>query len=606
MNDIHAVLGRAAWRLGVSRFLYGLMLAAMSALGAVIVLRLGEKLGNLVVRWDMVGWIAGGACILGAVGYALFTRPTSLAVAQRVDQGAGLKEALSTALCVAPAAGSDPWARVTVESASAEARQVRVASAVPVVAPRSWPMLVALGFATFIVFLAVPKYQLFKLPAALPAGGDAQAAVIEATSEKLEVQKLKELTNNLVEPKPEPTPPASANAEPKPPQTAEEIRRSAVKELSTLNDRLEQMRTGAQAQKLAQTQQKLQQLSTPGKDTAELSTALAKGDFSKAKAAIEKLQKSAGAGEGAGGMSKDQKKDVAKQLDDLAKQLDKLAAKQDQLAEKLAQAGIDPGLASDPAAMQKAIEQSKSLSDDQKQQLANAAEGMKQSQEAMKGLSQSMAQMAQSMQQSGQQSGQESGQEQGQQGDQQQGESAATQAGEQLSELEQIAQDMASASAAQSQVQEKMTEMAGKCDGGSQQGRDGGSDSPWSEGWNQGEGGRRGGGGIGQGGQATSAKADFEKVDKKSLGAVAEGPTVGTRLIEGDSIRGESRAQFAAVVARGEQAATEAIENNTLPREYHNAVKNYFGRLQQKASQPGTPAKDAAPATPAEPAKDAK
>jgi hypothetical protein len=83
---------------------------------------------------------------------------------------------------------------------------------------------------------------------------------------------------------------------------------------------------------------------------------------------------------------------------------------------------------------------------------------------------------------------------------------------------------------------------------------------------------------------------------------------VSSRVVEGESIRGESKAEFVAAVARGEQNATEAIENNAVPREFHESIKAYFGRLKQRAAPGGdTPAEKPAPAGPAsgEPAKDA-
>ena len=74
-------------------------------------------------------------------------------------------------------------------------------------------------------------------------------------------------------------------------------------------------------------------------------------------------------------------------------------------------------------------------------------------------------------------------------------------------------------------------------------------------------------------------------------------------MVEGDSIKGESKAEFTSAAITAEQGATEAMENNTIPREFHDAVKSYFGNLKGG----GKAAKDAptAPTKPAESAKDA-
>ena len=50
----------------------------------------------------------------------------------------------------------------------------------------------------------------------------------------------------------------------------------------------------------------------------------------------------------------------------------------------------------------------------------------------------------------------------------------------------------------------------------------------------------------------------------------------------GEKVKGESVAEFAAVAANSEQRASEAIENNQVPRELQDAVKHYFGRLNEK------------------------
>ena len=70
-------------------------------------------------------------------------------------------------------------------------------------------------------------------------------------------------------------------------------------------------------------------------------------------------------------------------------------------------------------------------------------------------------------------------------------------------------------------------------------------------------------------------------------------------MVEGDSIKGESKAEFTSVATKAEQGATEAMEQNQIPREFHDAVKNYFGNLKGG----GKAAKDAGAATPTAPAK---
>ena len=74
------------------------------------------------------------------------------------------------------------------------------------------------------------------------------------------------------------------------------------------------------------------------------------------------------------------------------------------------------------------------------------------------------------------------------------------------------------------------------------------------------------------------------------------GPIIGSRLVYGEQVRGESVAEFADVVEASIAESAEAFEGGTVPREYHVAVKTYFGRLQAKVKKDKGEAKLVAPA----------
>jgi hypothetical protein len=224
--------------------------------------------------------------------------------------------------------------------------------------------------------------------------------------------------------------------------------------------------------------------------------------------------------------------------------------------------------------------------------------------------SEMMQQMSSAMQKMSECNKPGDGQSQSQQG--------AQQLGDKLSEMEQMQQEMELADASMSECQNALNQLGkegegecqgmGECQGGlgSQAGGNGQeSTKPWSAGTNMENGMGRGGPGLGQGGRPGEAKADYDLEKKKDIGAKGNGPIVSSRLVEGDSIKGESKAAFAKAVAAADQGATEAIENNTIPREYHDAIKAYFGRLKGKAKTAGGEKKEDKPAEPAaEPAKD--
>jgi hypothetical protein len=60
---------------------------------------------------------------------------------------------------------------------------------------------------------------------------------------------------------------------------------------------------------------------------------------------------------------------------------------------------------------------------------------------------------------------------------------------------------------------------------------------------------------------------------------------IGSRLVYGDQVRGESVAEFAEAVAAGERTMSEGIESMRAPREMERAIQQYFGRLKAKAAQ---------------------
>jgi hypothetical protein len=174
--------------------------------------------------------------------------------------------------------------------------------------------------------------------------------------------------------------------------------------------------------------------------------------------------------------------------------------------------------------------------------------------------------------------------------------------GQQLSELEQLAMEMEMTDAALSECQSQMKSLCqgGQCEGEGMGECAGGMEGtkPWAPGYSQQAGSGSGGPGRGQGGQPGEAAADFDTIKKKAIGKMGDGPIVGSRLVEGESIKGESTAAFSQVVATADQAATEAIEQNTIPREFHEAIKSYFGTLKEKSG--GKPVEAAKPAADAD------
>lgn len=615
MNDIARVLRAASWRLGLNGFFFALCAALSAGLLLAIALRITQQVVHFPIDWITVAiWTAVG-CFVSAIACAIVFRPRPKQVALTVDQGANLREALSTALCIADQ--QDPWSRATVESAARSARGVRLSSAVPFQGPRFWPVPIALGLAFAVVYLALPSLDLFSNKESVAQAKERELAIVQVNQQTLEIkEKLDQMTQKLgLEPEPEPPTPTGRPEDRDP----EAIRRSAIKELTKLSDKLQQIKQSEQAMKLEAVKNTLAQIKPPGEQTSDLSKSLADGNFQQAKQDLEqmlnKLQE--------GNLSDSEKQAVADQLENLAEQIKKAAANQESLSKKLEEMGINPSAAKDPQALKEAIENAQNLSQEQKEQLESLVKSAEKASESLSSVAEAMNQMAQQCQNPGQSnegqqsnSGEQQSGEQGEQGEQGEGMQAAAESmSGQLSELEQIAMEMELADAALSECQSGMQSLGegqGQCEGMGEgmsyaQGDGGEGTGQYSEGDIVSQGNGQGGPGRGRGGQMSESAAGFDmtkKIDNKNQ--TNKGPVVASRLVEGEAILNESTAEFSTAVAVAEGEVAEEISSNVIPKDRHEAVKKYFGRLREDAAKKDAAKKPPAPAKPTEAAPDAK
>jgi myosin heavy subunit len=351
-----------------------------------------------------------------------------------------------------------------------------------------------------------------------------------------------------------------------------------VKKLTELTNRLEMEKNGERAAQADAIKEALKQLRQPGPGPLdEFSRALARGDFNKAKEQLAELSKQLAEGS----MNPEQAQLTKKQLEDLAKQLEKIAKEQQRLEKKLEQQGLDrksaaelaKAAATSPEAMQKALEQQKNLSEEQKQKLMEMAKAMSKCQGACQSMSAALSKAAQGM---------------SQEGLSQEGMEGLEQLAQELSESEMLEADMENLEAALSEAKKQLRELgeslAGNCEGGGE--CEGAGSSEWRSGSSDRMG--RGSGGPGRGNDPygpDAEPADFTLEKKKANTQTTAGPIIGTRLVNGPQVKGESVAEFAQGVAQGAQETAESIESQEIPREMQDAVKHYFGRLDAKVKE---------------------
>lgn len=601
MNFIKGAVRAASIRLFIVGFLARFATLVTLAIIALLIATLLDRLLGVAINWKLSLTVAAGAAFVIALGWSIVKRHRELGAARVLDERAGLRESLSTALCVEKS--EDSWAKAVVLSAEEKARGLRVAHAIPIEAPQRWYVPVFAALCVGILWMSLPRYDLLGLFAKREQTHDHAQEIVQVKAEvKAKEDKLAEMLAKAgVEVKKEEQDDAAAG-KPAGEINPDEIRRAAVKKLTDVNDRLNQLQTGERQQQLQSLQDQLKQLKQPGPGPLqELSRNLAKGDFAKAQQALAELQKKLEDSS----LSPQEKEQLKSQLDGLAKQLQEKSAKQEDLKNMLQKAGLDKKAAEElakqaaknPEAVKKALEQLKNMSPEQQKQMMESAMAMAKSMNQSESMSQSMNQMAQSMSKEGMSK---------------EGQQAMQQLSQQMSEMEQMSQESQSLAAAASEAKQQLKEMGGQCEkGGECEGCKNGGQCKGGNCKNGGNGMWRAGdssnpssseakgGGPGKGNGKNSPEqmaADYRTEKRKANSQTQGGPIIGTRLVYGEQVRGESAAEFASAVETAKGSAAEALEAMRVPREYQDAVKKYFGTLEKKADDAtAKPATDAKP-----------
>ena len=549
MNEIRLILKTAARRLEMTSFIGWVHLLTVLFGCAVLCLLIAERIGEqtfLPWTWMLPAIVAIGLLIAGRIWF--IRRNSELQVALEVDERLDLHEKLSTALHCS--GRDDAFARTALDDALQTARDARTREAVnrhfSVEAPRRWwlsPMIVALAAALWFVpaldLFAADEDQLTQEEViANQAPKDAVEAVVKSIKESPELQKeLSDMLGDL----------SKEGIDPDAPRSREDSKRIALKNLTELNKRLDDILNGSKGKTADALKKSLRQLKTPESGPAkELADALSRGDFAQAKKALQKLLDDAKKGN----LNKQQQEQVAKQLEDLAKQMEKLAQQQQQMEQLLKQAGMNPQLAQNPQALQKAIQNNANLNQQQKQQLQQMAQAQQAAAQACQGMGQAMQQMAQAMKQG--QNGQQAGQ----------------QMANQLNQLEAMQQMLMQAQAA-----------ANACKGGQCQGL--GMQQAWQQWQTQNKGGAFGNRGQSSGGgKAPIKKTPSGTKVQQAKSKTTQGDIIARWLVEGPNYQGESTAKLQQVQAAIDEGYEEGISEDEIPIRYREAQKHYFGELQ--------------------------
>jgi hypothetical protein len=605
-------------KLALGRFVEGLcwtsfVLAVLFAIGILV----DRFLQFRPPQWHL--WLIGGgiAAVVGAVGYAVYRRPSRHEAAIAIDQTLALKEKFSTALYARHS--DDPFAKAAVQDAEFTAQRVSIHKRFPLEFPRVGYGAITAGVVAMLLMMLVPAVDLFGREEA-----KAQAAVEQRRMEEskriarealVQVQSVpKDVAANE---KVQQAQRELENIIRNPPKDPAQARRTAIKAMQDVQDALKQEVEKNQKYADAHQDSKMMRNMKVSPDAkgpvADAQRKLQKGDF---QGAVEDIGKMV---ENFDKMTKEEQDQAIQQMQDMANQLAQMANdpnQKKQLEEKLQQMGATEEQAKqmaddmqkaangDQAAQQRLAQQQQQMM----QQMNNGQGPTQQQQQAMQQQFQQMQgqanaqaqaqqmadnaqQMANGMQQA--QNAQQQGGQQGAQGQQQMADAQA-QMQRQLEQMQAMQNDAEQVAAAQRAAEQRAQQMAQndqggefdpncpECQGGNcnvhgkgkgrqnQKGR-GGDNAGWNENPQQAEGRRE---------KADSAPGSFVQEHSPSQDD-PEGRTLASHYVKADSEKGESRAELKEMARNAETQETDDVDQERVSRQAQEVVKGYFQSMQE-------------------------
>lgn len=491
-------------------------------------------------------WPLLGLAAVATLGFWLRRRPRLLEVAVLVDQRFCLRETLSTGLALA--ASREPFAVAACLEAERLAGGLEIGRKFHLRAERVWLYSLSSWLLAGVVVIFLPAMDLLGQARRQRADQEQARKLQQARVEvKQAAQQVKATVSRLNDP-------ALEGELAKLDQSAEalrpeELRRQAIRKLEDLGNRIQKAASSQRLEPLRELQEALKGLRpSPQGLSNELNRALAKGDFKSAAAMLKDLQSKLDEGK----LSEEQRQALAKQLQDLAKQLEALAARQSQLEEELEKLGLDKGLAKlDERKLREMLEQ-QGLGQDKIEELMKKAASCRAATAMCSRLGQAMAVA---------------------------GDSCTAGAGDlgqlldRLDEIEALKAELALTEASLEEIRRTCACL------GCRQGQ--GFTGPFMEGAPMGAGPGTGAPGIGYGPRTSDDSGDTAFRKTRVQSPPKEGPAVASYFFKGQQVKGESRQELKEIIKAAKDGASEAINDNEIPRRYEAAVKQYFGQLEE-------------------------
>jgi len=502
----------------------GRVLTAAGIVAVLIVL--GERLLALNLIYSDTVLMVWGVAVAAILLLWLLRQPSRMQVSLLLDDRLRLHERFSTTLALA--ASEDPFAAAARREARLAARRVNLKGHFPVRPSRCWTYAVSTWLIAGVLILALPQKDLLGL---LSRNRKEQEQARQLEKAKVELDDaLSEFEQ------------ASKDAKP------QEVKREAIRKLGDLAEKIKKMESSVQMDAVKMLKQAFKQLrGSTDLLSQKLRLALARGDFAQASELLKQLQRDIAQGK----LNEEQQKALAGQLQELGKQLQELAQKSAELEKELEKLGLDKSLAGLSQEQLRDALQKQGLSAEQIKKLMRKAAASQLALSQCAGLGSAMEACGG-----------------GPGGAFPDGLASVT---DQLDEFESLGQQLMMMEFSLAEINNAIA-----CLGDGMQGLYGDAF-----------------GGMPMDGIGTSPGPHYladplEQTATKKTRApskVGQGPVIASWYFHGSQVKGEAQRDFTEVIQAARDSAAEAISENQIPRRYEEAIKSYFGRLEQSETQ---------------------
>jgi hypothetical protein len=482
----------------------------------------------------------------------LLKQPSRMQVSLLLDERLKLRERFSTTLALAES--DDPFADAARSEAKQRAEQVDLQGYFPIRPSRCW--MYAIG--TWLIAVALISFMPQKdLLGFIRKDRQEQQRTEQLEKTKVDIKEAADPVKLAIKQLGEPELADALNKLDQTPKDAkpQDIKRQAINQLGDISDKLRQMQNGMKLDSVNQLQKMLKQLKgSSDVFSQKLRLALAKGQFSQASNYLSELQKELAKGN----LTPEQQKALAGQLQDLAKRLQELAQKNEEFEKELEKLGLNKELAKMDEQQLRQTLLKQGLSAENIEEILRRASAFRSAANMCAGLGSAMAAC-------GTGAGQLSGDE-------------LAAAVEQLDQIDALKQQLMLTQASLDEITRAIACLGeGMCDGLGYQG-------PFGEGQSDRSGPGTGGPGMGYGPRGTEG-GDTSTQRTRLKNNPGQGPVIASWYFQESQIKGEAKRDFTQVVQAARDSAAAAISENEIPRKYEEAIKKYFGRLEESGGK---------------------